>query len=135
MATLPLIDAIAESVKQCGCAVLVDKFTFSAAIVFVAILKFRLGPKVKIIGEDMGDGLKFFAEGGLVELPTSGAVVRHSSARHDWETGIADLTTPPEIAQQLVPVRNLDVNQQWVSTPFDTTPRNDVYSRLIEELA
>lgn len=135
LATLPLINAIAESAKTCGCAVLVDKFTFSAAIVFVAILRFRLGPKLKVIGEDMGDGLKFFAEGGLIELPTSGAVVRHSSARHDWETGIADPTTPPEIAQQLVPVRKLDVDQQWVTTPFDTAQRNDVYSRLIDELA
>ena len=83
---------------------LVDKFTFSAAIVFVAILRYQLGRKLKIVGEKMGDGLRFFAEGGLIELPASGAVVRYSSALHDWETGSADQTTPPDIARQLVPV-------------------------------
>lgn len=135
LVTMPLIDAITESARERGCAVLVDKFTFSAAIVFVAILKYRLGGKLKIVGEEMGDGLKFFAEGGLIKLPTSGAVVRYSSALHDWETGSADQTTPPEIAQQIMPVRRMEVERDWFSTPFDTTPRDIVYSRLIEELA
>ncbi len=135
LATMPLIDAITESAWRCGCAVLVDKFTFSAAIVFVAILRYRLGRKLKIVGEEMGDGLRFFAEGGLIELPTSGAVVRYSSALHDWETGSADQTTPPDIARQLVPVHRLEIDQDWFSTPFDTTPEDIVYERLVEELA
>ncbi|GGH29951.1 hypothetical protein SAMN05444007_105264 [Cribrihabitans marinus] len=131
---MPLIYAITESARESGCAVLVDKFTFSAAIVFVAILKYRLGHKLRIVGEEMGDCLKFFAEGGLIELPTSGAVVRYSSALHDWESGSTDQTTPPEIARQIVPVRRLEVDRYWVSTPFDTTPRDMVYNRLIEDL-
>lgn len=61
---MPLIDAISEGAQDRRVGVLVDKFTFSAAIVFVAILKHRLGARLKLIGEEMGDGLTFFAEGG-----------------------------------------------------------------------
>ena len=135
LVTMPLIEAITESARARGCAVLVDKFTFSAAIVFVAILRYRLGPKLKIVGEEMGDGLRFFAEGGVIELPTSGAVVRYSSALHDWETGKADQTTPPDIARQLVPVHRLEIDRDWFSTPFDTTPDDIFYDKLVEELA
>ncbi|MEM9047030.1 MAG: peptidase S41, partial [Pseudomonadota bacterium] len=133
--TMPLIDAITDTARLRGCAVLGDKFTFSAAIVFVAILKYRLGRKLTIVGEDMGDGLKFYAEGGLIELPTSGAAVRYSTAFHDWETGTADPTTPPEIARQLVSVRRLEVDRSWCATPFDTTPEEIVYQRLVADLA
>ncbi|WP_241560121.1 hypothetical protein [Solirhodobacter olei] len=41
--TMPLIDAISEGVEDRQVGLLVDKFTFSAAIVFTAILKHRLG--------------------------------------------------------------------------------------------
>lgn len=135
LATMPLIDAISENARKIGCAVLVDKFTFSAAIVFVAILKYRLGQKLKIIGEEMGDALRFFAEGGLIELPTSGAVVRYSSALHDWETGSADQTTPTDIARQLVPVQRLAIDREWQSSPFDGPPEHSIYQSLVKELA
>ena len=135
LATMPLIDAISESAQRRRCAVLVDKFTFSAAIVFVAILKYRLGRKLKIVGEDMGDGLKFYAEGGLIVLPSSGAVVRYSSALHDWETGTVDQTTPPEIAREIVPVHKLEIDRDWTASPFNMAPENTVYEGLLKELA
>jgi hypothetical protein len=135
LVTMPLIDAITEKARRRGCAVLVDKFTFSAAIVFVAILKYRLGRKLKIVGEEMGDGLKFFAEGGLIELATSGAVVRYSSALHDWETGTVDEKTPPEVARQIVPARRLKIDRDWFLTAFDTTPPDITYGRLVDELS
>lgn len=112
--TMPLIDAISENASR-QIVVLVDKFTFSAAIVFVAILKYRLGRRLTLIGEEMGDGLMFFAEGGVLELPTSGAVVRYSSALHDWENASSDETTPVEIAQQLVPAGKLDLDWELVA--------------------
>ncbi|MBC7150932.1 MAG: peptidase S41 [Rhizobium sp.] len=111
--TMPLIDAISEYASR-QVAVLVDKFTFSAAIVFVAILKHRLGRRLKLIGEEMGDGSMFFAEGGLLDLPISGAAVRYSSAFHDWENGTSDETTPAEIARQMVPAGKLDVDWEWI---------------------
>jgi hypothetical protein len=82
-------------------AVLVDKFTFSAAILTAALLKVHAD--ARIIGEEMGDGERFYAEGGLEELPQSGLAVRYSDGWHDWAEGRADPDlTPPPIAAEMV---------------------------------
>lgn len=128
--TMPLIDAISETSNR-QVAVLVDKFTFSAAIVFVAILKHRLGGRLRLIGEEMGDGLTFFAEGGTLELDTSGAVVRYSTAFHDWKNGTVDETTPPEIAKHIVPVGTLDLDQDCVVGPAVADPEGALYRRIL----
>lgn len=130
--TMPLIDAIAQSASP-RVVVLVDKFTFSAAIVFVAILKHRLGDRLRLIGEEMGDGLTFFAEGGLLDLPASGAVVRYSSAFHDWKTGTSDETTPPEIARQIVPAGELNLDRECVAGPLGAEARGAFYRRILED--
>lgn len=130
--TMPLIEAITEHAKNGRVAVLVDKFTFSAAIVFVAILKYRLKDRLKIIGEEMGDGLTFFAEGGLLELPASGAVVRYSTAFHDWQTGSIDQTTPSEIAQQIVGAGEIAIDQKWAALTDDGKPLNQQYRIHLE---
>ncbi|MEL6549000.1 MAG: peptidase S41 [Pseudomonadota bacterium] len=125
--TMPLIDAVVESAGHSGVVVLVDKFTFSAAIVFVAILKHRLGKKLTIVGEEMGDGLRFYAEGDTLDLPASGAAVRYSSALHDWETGTVDETTPADIARVIVPVGRLEIasleSDRWKHLAFDWESR------------
>ena len=117
--TMPLIDAISEGAKERRVGVLVDKFTFSAAIVFVAILKHRLGAQLTLIGEEMGDGLTFFAEGRTIELSSSGAVVRYSSAFHDWAGGRSDKTTPSVIAAKIVPVGTLELDRSWIAKSDD----------------
>lgn len=132
--TMPLVNAICETSDR-QVIVLVDKFTFSAAIVFVAILKNRLGGRLKLIGEEMGDGLAFFAEGGLLDLATSGAVVRYSSAFHDWQNGTTDRTTPPEIAKHVVPVGYLDLDQEWVEGLTASDACGVDYSRILKGLA
>ncbi len=132
--TMPLIDALSEGPEDRWVGVLVDKFTFSAAIVFVAILKHRLGKRLILLGEEMGDGLTFFAEGGTIDLPCSGAAVRYSSAFHDWAGGRFDETTPPEIAARLVPVGTLALDRTWVAKSDDAETRDrfcrDVLSSL-----
>ncbi|MDD9732965.1 peptidase S41, partial [Mameliella sp. AT18] len=50
--TMPLIDAISEGAEGRRVGLLIDKFTFSAAIVFTAILKHRLGERLVLIGEE-----------------------------------------------------------------------------------
>ncbi|MTI03286.1 peptidase S41 [Roseibium sp. RKSG952] len=129
--TMPLIDAISQSASK-QIVVLVDKFTFSAAIVFVAILKHRLGNRLKLIGEEMGDGLTFFAEGGLLDLPMSGAVVRYSSAFHDWKNGTSDETTPADIAQQIVPAGELNLDRKWVARPAVEDAHGAFYQRILK---
>lgn len=131
--TMPLIDAISESENR-QVAVLVDKFTFSAAIVFVAILKHRLGPRLKLIGEEMGDGLMFFAEGGLLDLPASGAVARYSTAFHDWENGTSDETTPAEIARQLVAAGKLNLDWEWVVGSATENAQGAFYQQVLKSL-
>lgn len=131
--TMPLIDAISENVNR-QVVVLVDKFTFSAAIVFVAILKHRLGSRLKLVGEEMGDGLMFFAEGGLLDLPISGAVVRYSSAFHDWENGTSNETTPAEIARQLVPAGKLNLDWEWIAGSIAENEQGVFYHQVLTRL-
>ncbi|RLK10177.1 peptidase S41 [Ruegeria conchae] len=131
--TMPLIDAISESANK-QVVVLVDKFTFSAAIVFVAILRHRLGNRLKLIGEEMGDGLTFFAEGGLLDLPVSGAVVRYSTAFHDWKNGTSDETTPPDIARQIVPAGALSLDLEWVARPTGEDANVAFYQQILKSV-
>lgn len=133
--TLPLIEAIAQGGEDRKVAVLVDKFTFSAAIVFVAILKHRLGARLALVGEEMGDGLTFFAEGGTIDLSSSGAAVRYSTAYHDWAAGRIDETTPAEIAERIVAAGTLDLNRTWSAPSDDTLPRDLFCREVFESLA
>lgn len=131
--TMPLIDAIAENANS-QVAVLVDKFTFSAALVFVAILKHRLGPRLTLIGEEMGDALTFYAEGDVLDLPASGAAVRYSTAFHDWATGTTDETTPAEIARHVVPAGALEVECDWTVDPANEDAQGAFYQRVLTRL-
>jgi hypothetical protein len=132
--TMPLIDAISGGAEDRRVALLVDKFTFSAAIVFVAILKHRLGLRLKLIGEEMGDGLTFFAEGGTIDLSTGGAVVRYSSAFHDWAGGRIDETTPSEIAEEIVPVGTLELDRTWIANSDDVEPLDRFCREVLDSL-
>lgn len=133
--TMPLIDAIAAGAEDRRVGLLVDKFTFSAAIVFVAILKHRLGARLRLIGEEMGDGLTFFAEGGTIGLSSSGAVVRYSSAFHDWAEGRIDETTPSEIAEEIVPVGTLELDRTWIAHPDDAKALDRFCREVLDSLA
>lgn len=132
--TMPLIDAILDGAEDRRVGVFVDKFTFSAAIVFVAILKHRLGARLKLIGEEMGDGLTFFAEGGIVDLSTVGAAVRYSSAFHDWAGGRIDETTPSEIAKEIVPVGTLGLDRTWIVNSDDVESRDRFCGEVLDSL-
>ncbi|MEO1555450.1 MAG: hypothetical protein AAFS01_03385 [Pseudomonadota bacterium] len=108
---MPLIDWLRAQWRGARCAVLVDAYTFSAAIVTAALLAHHLGPRAQVFGGDMGDDLAFFAEGGTIVLQDTGAHLRHATARHDWDTGRVAPSTPPEIAAHLVAAGPLDVTQ------------------------
>ncbi|WP_241560120.1 hypothetical protein [Solirhodobacter olei] len=83
-----------------------------------------------LIGEEMGDGLTFFAEGGTIDLSSSGAVVRYSSAFHDWAGGRIDETTPADIAERIVPVGALELDRVWVADSDDT----ETFDRFCREV-
>lgn len=132
--TMPLIDAISEGAEGRRVGLLIDKFTFSAAIVFAAILKHRLGERLALIGEEMGDGLTFFAEGGTIDLSCSGAAVRYSTAFHDWAAGRSDMTTPAEIAERLVPAGTLELDRVWVAQSDDAETLDRFCRELLDSL-
>lgn len=114
---------------------LVDTVIFSAAIVFVAILKHRLGARLKLIREEMGDGLTFFAEGGTIDLTSCGAVVRYSSAFHAWAGGRVDDTTPNEIAEEIVPAGTLELDRVWIAQSDDGKTLDRFCREVLDGLA
>lgn len=69
--------------------VLVGPNTFSAAIVFTALLKQYAPDQTIIIGQPMGDRPQFWAERGrgAFILPNSGYFVSYATGYHDWEKG------------------------------------------------
>lgn len=132
--TIPLIDAISEGAEGRRVCLLIDKFTFSAAIVFTAILKHRLRERLVLIGEERGDGLTFFAEGGTIDLSFSGAAVRYSTAFHDWAGGRIDETTPAEIAERIVPTGTLELDHVWVAQSDDVETLDQFCREVLDSL-
>ncbi|WP_052249602.1 S41 family peptidase [Tateyamaria sp. ANG-S1] len=117
--TLPLLDALAAHWQGPHCVALVNKFTFSAAIVFVALLRHRLGERLHIVGEEMGDDTKFHAEGDMIQLHATGALLRYSTAWHDWHSGQPDETTPAEIAEHMIGAGDLRPDTRLEMTVSD----------------
>lgn len=67
--------------------VLTGPGTFSAAISSIGYLKQASPERVTIVGEPVGDRLRFFAEGGIEVLPNAGSYLLAATERHDYQTG------------------------------------------------
>lgn len=67
--------------------VLTSPWTFSAAISTTGYLKQASPERVSIVGEAAGDRLEFFAEGQVVTLPKSQAMILYATERHDYANG------------------------------------------------
>ncbi|SDN51052.1 hypothetical protein SAMN05216328_12840 [Ensifer sp. YR511] len=61
--------------------------TFSAGISTAAWLKYYGGARVTIVGENIGDRMQFWAEGGVATLPNSKLAIQYTTGFHDWENG------------------------------------------------
>ncbi len=66
---------------------LTSPWTFSAAISSLGYLEQAAPSRVTIVGEEVGDRLRFFAEGNVIELPSSGLLLLDATERHDYLTG------------------------------------------------
>lgn len=64
--------------------VLTSAWTFSAGITSVALAKARGGNEVTILGEPVGDRLRFWAEGRDMTLPNSHIQVHYATGMHDY---------------------------------------------------
>jgi hypothetical protein len=78
--TPALVKAVDRALATTPLYVIVSRSTFSAGIVAAAQL--REARKVKIVGEPVGDGLDFWAEGGNIILPYSGLYVHFANGAH-----------------------------------------------------
>ena len=68
--------------------VLTSNFTFSAALVGVAMIKHYGGERTLIVGERVGDHERFWAETGLaLRLPNSNIRIAYATGFHDWAEG------------------------------------------------
>lgn len=84
--------------------------TFSAGIASLGYLKQAGGPKVVIVGEPIGDRLAFWAEGGPVRLPASGAFLLSAAERHDYVTGCPEADCHGPLRRNPIRVSDLDVD-------------------------
>lgn len=64
--------------------VLTSAWTFSAGIVDLALLKEHAGDKLRVIGEPVGDRVRFWAEGGTLQLPNSKLAIGYATGLHDY---------------------------------------------------
>jgi hypothetical protein len=71
---------------------LTSVWTGSAAITTTGALKQAGGKRVTIVGEPVGDRLRFYAEGNAFCLPNSGACLGFATAMHDYSQFCSDLT-------------------------------------------
>lgn len=67
--------------------VLTGPWTFSAGISSTGYVKQAAPDRVAIVGEEVGDRPRFFAEGDVTELPRSGLLILNATERHDYLTG------------------------------------------------
>ncbi len=67
--------------------VLISRYTFSAGIVSVAALKHDAGSRVTLVGEQVGDRLRFWSEGEPACLPNSHFCLRPTSGLWDLSQG------------------------------------------------
>jgi hypothetical protein len=63
---------------------LTSAWTFSAGIVSTALAKYHGGDKVTIVGENVGDRMAFWAEGGEMDLPNSKISIGFATGLHDY---------------------------------------------------
>lgn len=92
------------------CWIIIGNSTFSAGIITVAYAKYIIGDKAIIIGEEVGDRLTFWADGGTtMTLPNSGISPRIWTAYNDWKNGCKDFKKCFWFALfNSVPAKNID---------------------------
>lgn len=82
LTTAGLMKHIADDVQHVY--VLTSGWTFSAGIVSLALAKAHGGDKVRIVGEPVGDRIRFWGEGNDMVLPNSKLDIGFATGLHDY---------------------------------------------------
>ena len=96
--------------------VLTSPYTFSAAISSIGYLEQAAPERVTIVGEQLGDRLEFWAEGGPGTLPNSRMVIGRATERHDYANGCRGYTDcHGPVVRNPISVRSLapDIAAPW----------------------
>lgn len=67
--------------------VIVGRYTFSAGMASAAIILNAAGDRATLVGEDVGDRLRFWSEGDTICAPNSGLCVRYTDGLFDLNAG------------------------------------------------
>jgi len=85
--------ALPEAANGAPIYVFTSPWTFSAAITTIAALETAGGDQVTIVGEEVGDRLDFWAEGGTFDLPNAFIQVHYAAGRHVYNGPCRDRAT------------------------------------------
>lgn len=88
--------------------VLTSGRTFSAGITSAGYIKQALPGRVTIVGEPIGDFLEFYAEGGVMALPVSKAILLPATERHNYTTGCPEADCHSSIRDYPIRVPSLE---------------------------
>ena len=102
---------------------LTSPWTFSAAISSIGYLEQTAPDRVTIVGEEVGDRLEFWAEGGPTTLPTSRLVISIATQRHDYRNGcraFSDCHRPVVVNPIAVPSLAPDIAAPWTIGAYRT---------------
>ena len=87
--------------------------TFSAGLVTAARIKYFAKDKIVIVGEEVGDNLKFWAEGDYYKTPNFDIEIQDSKYEHDWRDDKFTLGRTFWVnAFYGVPAKDLDVDKE-----------------------
>lgn len=100
---------------------LTSPWTFSAAISSVGYLKQAAPERVTIVGEEVGDRLEFWAEGGPLTLTNTGIMIGFGRERHDYKGGcraFTDCHGPVVRAPIAVPTLTPSIAAPWTRDAY-----------------
>lgn len=109
--------------------------TYSAAIVTAARVKYYAKNRIVIVGEEVGDRLKFWAESKACELPNSGINAYNPRKEHDWKDNKRGIFRT-HITNFLygVPAKELKVNKEiQISFKDYLKNRDSILEWIIEQ--
>jgi hypothetical protein len=108
--------------------------TFSAGITSLGYLKQAGTSRVTIVGEPVGDRLEFWAEGHLIELPISKALLLSATERHNYRTGCPQPDCHVSIRDYPIRVHTLDPDVGVASTYGDLRAGRDAAPDAIRRI-
>lgn len=107
---------------------LVGHYTYSAGIVSAAAVKKGGGDRVTVVGDELGDRLAFWSEGGRVSLPNSHFGLRYTNGTFDLEHGCAAV---PQCLDHLIDVNPVSLVPQ-LAAPLTSTAYFDKRDPALE---